>query len=224
MQTAPPDNTDIAASRFLAGLDADWQRLVTLVGPCAIQRREQREPYEALVRAVAHQQLHGNAAAAILTRLMASFPHHGFPSPEQLATADETQLRSCGLSMAKVNAIRGIAAATLAGTVPSSRLAADMSEEELITRLTSLKGIGRWTVEMLLIFSLGRNDVLPVDDFGVREGWRLLKNLPEQPKPKALAVIGEQWKPYRSIAAWYLWQAANLGKRGALMPDKEPVE
>jgi len=224
MHIAPSENKDIEASRFLAGLDEDWQRLVALAGPCGIQRREQREPYEALVRAVAHQQLHGNAAAAILARLMASFPHAGFPSPEQLAAADETQLRSCGMSMAKVTAIRGIAAATLAGTVPSARLAADMSDQELITRLTSLKGIGRWTVEMLLIFTLGRNDVLPVDDFGVREGWRLLKNLPEQPKPKALAVIGEQWNPYRSIAAWYLWQAAALGKSGALISDKEKLQ
>lgn len=221
MQSASHEDIDTQASRFLAGLDADWQRLVTLVGPCAIQRRQAREPYEALVRAVAHQQLHGNAAAAILARLMASFPHDGFPSAEQLVAADETQLRSCGLSMAKVAAIRGIAAATLAGTVPSAQGAAGMSNEELVTRLTSLKGIGRWTVEMLLIFTLGRNDVLPVDDFGVREGWRLLKNLPAQPRPKALALIGEQWKPYRSIAAWYLWQAAALGKSGALLPNKE---
>jgi DNA-3-methyladenine glycosylase II len=221
MQTAAPQYLDLEASRFLAGLDADWHRLVTLVGPCTIQRREQREPYEALVRAVAHQQLHGKAADAILARLMASFPHEGFPSPEQLATADETTLRSCGLSMAKVTAIRGIAAATLAGTVPSANLAASMSDEALIACLTSLRGIGRWTVEMLLIFTLGRNDVLPVDDFGVREGWRQLKNLPEQPKPKALAVIGEPWSPYRSIAAWYLWQAAALAKSGALRTEKE---
>jgi DNA-3-methyladenine glycosylase II len=224
MQTALHEDIDTKARRFLGELDADWQRLVTLAGPCTIQRREQREPYEALIRAVAHQQLHGNAAAAILARLMASFPHTGFPSAQQLAAADETALRSCGLSMAKVAAVRGIAEATLAGTVPSAAVAAGMSDEELITRLTSLKGIGRWTVEMLLIFTLGRNDVLPVDDFGVREGWRLLKNLSEQPKPKALAVIGEQWKPYRSIAAWYLWQAAALGKSGALMRAKEQAE
>jgi len=198
------------ADRFLASTDPDFAALIAKVGPSRLTIDKSREPYEALMSAVAHQQLHGNAAKAILGRVIALFPEHPFPPPDQfLARADE-ELRACGLSAAKLLAMRDIAAKSVSGVVPSRASAARMENEALIERLTSLRGVGRWTVEMLLMFSLGRPDVLPIDDFGVREGYRKLKKLEVQPKPKALGEIGKAWAPYRSTAAWYLWRASEI--------------
>jgi DNA-3-methyladenine glycosylase II len=121
-------------------------------------------------------------------------------------------LRGCGFSGSKIAAIRDIAARRLDGTVPDHETAALLEDGALIERLTTIRGVGRWTVEMLLIFTFGRPDILPVDDFGVREGWRCIQNLAVQPRPKALAALGEAWAPYRSTAAWYLWRAADEGK------------
>jgi len=198
------------ADRFLASTDPDFAALIAKVGPSRLAIDKSREPYQALMSAVAHQQLHGNAAKAILGRVIALFPEHDFPPPDLfLARADE-ELRACGLSAAKLLAMRDIAAKSVSGVVPSRASAARMDNEALIERLTSLRGVGRWTVEMLLMFSLGRPDVLPIDDFGVREGYRKLKRLEVQPKPKALAEIGKAWAPYRSTAAWYLWRASEI--------------
>lgn len=174
----------------------------------------QREPYEALVRAIAHQQVHGRAAEAMLNRLIALFPGQDFPHPEGVLALPEEGLRGCGFSGAKCAAIRDIALKSVGGLVPTRRAAARLPDEELIARLVALRGVGRWTVEMLLIFTLGRPDILPVDDFGVREGYRLAAGLDAQPKPKALAEIGLAWAPYRSAAACYLWRAADLHKEG----------
>jgi DNA-3-methyladenine glycosylase II len=173
-----------------------------------------REPYEALVRAVAHQQVHGRAAEAILGRLLALFPGHDFPPPAAVLALPDAALRGCGFSASKVAAIRDIAARSETGQVPSRRSATRLPDTVLIERLTECRGVGRWTVEMLLIFTLGRPDVLPVDDFGVREGYRVAAGLAEQPKPRDLAAIGEAWAPFRSAAAWYLWRAADLAKEG----------
>jgi DNA-3-methyladenine glycosylase II len=197
-----------AGAAFLAGLDDDWARLVAAIGPCSLKLHAHREPYEALVRAIAYQQLHGKAAEAILGRLTAQFPDAAFPQPENILALDDAVMRACGFSASKIQAIKGIAAATLEGAVPTAAAAQAMSDEALIRQLVTLRGVGRWTVEMLLIFTLGRPDVLPVDDFGVREGWRRLKGLPAQPRPRELAAIGETWSPYRTTAAWYLWRAA----------------
>ena len=165
------------------------------------------------MRAIAHQQLHGRAAQAILARFEALYPADGFPPPELVLASPEIELRACGFSGSKIAAMRAICAAALDGTVPTRRASARLTDEELIERLSSIRGVGRWTVEMLLIFTLGRPDVLPVDDFGVREGYRLLRGLDVQPRPKALAEIGQAWAPFRSIAAWYLWRASDEGKR-----------
>ena len=121
-------------------------------------------------------------------------------------------MRACGFSGSKIAAIRDICAHALKGTVPTLQDAAAFSDEELIRRLSAIRGVGRWTVEMVLISTLGRPDVLPVDDFGVREGWRIIKQLPAQPRPKELAAIGEAWAPWRSTASWYLWRASDEGK------------
>lgn len=171
------------------------------------------EPYEALVRAIAHQQLHGNAARAILARFAALFPGGGFPSPAHVGAVDDAALRGCGFSATKTAAIRDICAHAALGVVPSAAESESLDDETLIARLVCIRGVGRWTVEMVLISALHRPDVLPVDDFGVREGWRVLNGLEVQPKPKALAALGACWAPYRSTAAWYLWRASDEGKK-----------
>jgi DNA-3-methyladenine glycosylase II len=162
------------------------------------------------VRSVAYQQLHGKAAEAILARLIALFPDHAFPPPLLLLQRPDADLRVCGLSAAKVAAAKEIAAKTLDGVVPDRATAAAWSDQALIELLTQLRGVGRWTVEMLLIFSLGRADVLPVDDFAVRQGYRKWQNLAAPPAPRRLAEIGRAWSPYRSTAAWYLWRASEF--------------
>ncbi|MBW8268780.1 DNA-3-methyladenine glycosylase family protein [Caldovatus aquaticus] len=187
--------------------------VIRAVGPCTL-KPVRREPYEALVRAIAHQQVHGRAAEAILGRFLALYPGVPFPTPGMvLATSAET-LRACGFSASKVAAIRDIAEKAAAGVVPTRRSAARLSDAALIERLVAIRGVGRWTVEMLLIFTLGRPDVLPVDDFGVREGWRVAAGLAAQPRPRVLAAIGEAWAPFRTTAAWYLWRAAEAARRG----------
>jgi DNA-3-methyladenine glycosylase II len=195
------------------GRDKKFAALIRRVGPPRLGIQRGRSPYEALMRAIAHQQLHGRAAQAILARFEALYPADGFPPPDLVLASSEMELRACGLSGAKIAAMRAICAAAVDGTVPTRRASARLSDEELIERLISIRGVGRWTVEMLLIFTLGRPDVLPVDDFGVRDGYRLLHGLEVQPKPKALAEIGQAWAPFRSTAAWYLWRASDEGKR-----------
>jgi DNA-3-methyladenine glycosylase II len=201
------------AVAHLVALDPDWENLIARVGRCELQAKPEREPYEALIRAIAHQQLHARAAEAILNRFLAFYSDVSFPSPTSILETDGNILRACGFSAAKVTTIHGIAEKTLDGIVPARSAALTMTDEELISRLVSLRGIGRWTVEMFLIFTLERPDVLPVDDFGVREGWRVMKSLSKQPLPKELFKIGLAWSPYRSTATWYLWQAAEEFKR-----------
>lgn len=199
------------AERKLAQ-DRILKPLVKRIGPCTLVPL-QREPYEALVRAIAHQQVHGRAAEAMLNRFRALHEGEGFPSADFVLALPPEALRGCGFSGSKVLAIQDIAAKTRDGLVPTLEEAAGIPDAALIERLVAIRGVGRWTVEMLLIFTLGRSDILPVDDFGVREGWKLLNGLEAQPKPKELAAIGEAWAPWRSIAAWYLWRAADEGKK-----------
>ena len=196
----------------LAAAHPAFGPLIARVGPCTLQAQP-REPYEALVRAIAHQQLHGRAAELILGRFLAHHSDAAFPTPAAVAAMPDGALRACGFSGAKIAAIRDITAHALDGRVPAGAELADLTDDALIERLVRIRGVGRWTVEMLLIFTLGRPDVLPVDDFAVREGWRLINALPAQPKPRELAAIGQAWSPWRSTAAWYLWRAADEGKR-----------
>ncbi len=195
-----------ASVEFLAGLDDDWAGLVKLVGPCLHDPKAAREPYEALVRAIAYQQLTAKAGDAMIARLKALFPERVFPTPQDLVGVDFEVLRTSGFSASKTATIQAIAAATIAGVIPPREIAVTMDDETLIERMVSIKGVGRWTVEMLLMYSLERLDVLPVDDFGVREGYRVLKSLDEQPKPKALREIAKAWAPHRTVASWYLWR------------------
>ena len=198
-----------SATDYLAKLDADWAQLIALVGPCSFTPKPAREPYEALIRAVAYQQLHAKAGDAILNRLLSIYGHE-FPSPHQLLSASFEALRACGFSAKKIETISGIASAALTGIVPTRTQADLMTDEDLIARLVTLKGIGRWTVEMLLIFTLERMDVLPADDFGVAHGYQRLKKLATAPKRKELSEIAQAWSPYRTIASWYLWRVPKI--------------
>lgn len=191
---------------FLASHDDDWARLIQLVGPCRHDPKAAREPYEALVRAIAYQQLTAKAGDAIIGRLKGLFSHRDFPSPDDLIEAEFDLLRTCGFSANKIATIKAIAQGTVNDVIPTRETAVAMDDEMLIERMVGIKGVGRWTVEMLLMYSLERMDVLPVDDFGVREGYRVLKSLPEQPKPKVLRDISKAWAPHRTVAAWYLWR------------------
>ena len=209
MKKKKPDIKALAG-QHLAAIDSDWAALITAVGDCTHQPKPEREPYEALVRTVAYQQIHARAAEAILGRLLALHPQGLWPTPETLLAMDDTTLRTCGFSTRKTATLKAIAAGAVSGLIPSRTLAEQMPEEELIARLTQLPGIGRWTVEMLLIYTLERIDIFPVDDFGVREGYRLLKKLDQQPNRKTMQEIGLLCSPYRTIAAWYLWRASEL--------------
>jgi DNA-3-methyladenine glycosylase II len=166
-------------------------------------------PFDALAESIAYQQLNGNAAAAIWNRVRALYPKRKRLDPAKvLATPDET-LRAAGLSRAKIAAIKDLAAKTIDGTVPSGRALLRMSDDEIVARLTTVRGIGRWTVEMLLLFDLGRPDVWPVDDYGVRKGFAKTFGKRKLPTPKQLMKHGEKWRPYRSLAAWYFWRAVD---------------
>lgn len=194
------------AADFLSNLDSDWARHVAATGPCRHEAKPAREPYEALVRAIAYQQLHAKAGDAILARLLALTPETAFPSPQQLLATDPELQRDCGFSATKLATIRGIAQATADRVVPTRAEALHLPDDTLIERLISLKGVGRWTVEMFLIYTLERSDILPVDDFGVREGYRRLKGLEKAPTPRQMREIGLAWSPHRTVAAWYLWR------------------
>ncbi len=200
-----------AAETFLSKKCPVMRRLIKTHGPCTLEVNK-RSPYEALVSAVAHQQLHANAAAAILKRLSALFPGGRFPKPGQIVAAEDAALRGCGFSNGKMLAIRDIAAKTLSGHIPTRAAAMKLTDDELIERLVAVRGVGRWTVEMLLIFTLGRPDVFPSDDYGVRSGWRVAAKLEEMPAPKDFRLLAERWQPHRTLAAWYLWRAADADK------------
>jgi DNA-3-methyladenine glycosylase II len=184
-------------------------RLIKKVGPCGWKPDRRRSPFQSLVQAVAHQQLNGIAAKTILGRVKALYPGRAFPTPEDLLGTPDEKLRAAGLSRAKIASIKDIAAKTLEGIVPASRAIARMDNDSIITRLTGIRGVGPWTVEMLLMFKLGRTDILPATDFGVRKGFALTYELKELPTPKDLLEHGERWRPYRSFAAWYLWRALD---------------
>jgi DNA-3-methyladenine glycosylase II len=200
------------AHAHLAKSDPVIRRLIKQAGPCELKPDRRRSPYEALVRAVAHQQLNGIAAETITRRFIALFPGKRFPAPEDLASVTDEQIRAAGFSRAKLAAIRDISAKALDGTVPTRRVIAKWGDDEIVDHLSQCRGVGRWTVEMFLMFTLGRPDVLPADDFGVQNGFRLAYGLDAMPKPKELLAFGEKWRPYRTTACWYLWRAVDLAK------------
>jgi DNA-3-methyladenine glycosylase II len=200
------------ARRHLHKRDPEFRGLIRTVGTFDLVPQKKRSPFESLARAIAHQQLNGTAANTILGRFCALCPEEKFPSPEQILELDPKRIRGVGFSENKTRAVRDLAEKTIAGIVPTTRKLNSLDDEEIIERLTQVRGIGRWTVEMLLIFQLGRPDVLPVDDFGVRNGLRMLQGQDALLTPNLLRAYGERWAPHRSAAAWYLWRATEVLK------------
>ena len=207
----------------LSARDPKLARLIASAGPFTLRLPSVQSPFEALARSIIYQQLHGKAAASIHARLIESFaPICGLgvhPSPEHLLDCPNEQLRGAGLSHNKALALRDLAAKTIDGTVPTLARIRRMSDDAVIEHLVQVRGIGRWTVEMLLIFRLGRPDILPVDDYGVRKGFALTfqrlkpkdKVTPAVlPKPDVMQRRAERWRPFRSVASWYLWRACDL--------------
>jgi len=198
-----------AAELHLAQNDPRFAAIIAKAGRCALKRSKDFEPFQALTRSICHQQLHGKAAETILQRFKDRVGKGDWPTPLQVKRARMTTMRACGLSEAKSLALKDLAKKVLDGTVPSAKVLHTLPEEEIITRLTQVRGIGRWTVEMVLMSHLGRLDVLPVDDFGVRKGFSLLAKKKELVTAKELRIHGERWAPYRTVAAWYLWRVAD---------------
>lgn len=201
------------ALKHLRASDPKLALLIERIGPCRMEVNETHDLFLALARAIVYQQLHGKAAATILQRVCDLFPRsgEGFTARDIMRCADD-KLRGAGLSQNKMLALRDLSAKTLDGTLPKLDELHALDDETIIEKLTSVRGIGRWTVEMLLMFRLGRADVLPVDDFGVRKGFMLAFNKRQMPTPKQLKAYGARWAPYRSVASWYLWRAADETK------------
>jgi DNA-3-methyladenine glycosylase II len=209
----------------LAATGPAMRELIAAVGPCELSPALNQSPFESLVRAVAHQQLQGKAAKAILGRFLALFAPRDFPSPSDILAMEDSVLRAVGFSRSKILAIRDIAAKAAEGIVPTREQAEALSDGELISRLVPLRGVGQWTVEMLLIFSLGRLDVFPLDDFGVRKGMKIAFRLEDMPSKREMLAISEGWRPYRSIGTWYLWRlAANEPRPSRRVAKMRPDE
>ena len=219
---------DVAeACRALAAADPKLGALMERAGPFTLRLQSQHSPFEALLEAILSQQVHASAARAILHRLLTLFGEI-HPSPQLLLLQPDDALRAAGLSRNKMLAVQDLARKTLDGTVPGLAAIRRMSDEEIVERLSSVRGVGVWTVQMLLMFRLGRPDVWPVSDYGVRKGFALTFNRLPKSKPfdatmladmKVMARRGERWRPWRSVAAWYMWRACEFaGKPSALPP------
>lgn len=198
-----------AAVTALRRIDPALGRAIETFGPFAMTRQAMRTPFEALLRAIVYQQLSGRAAGAIHARVLALFDGRP-PTPRALAALSEEQLRGTGLSRAKTAAARDLAAKTIARVVPGTRALRAMPDDEIVARLVQVRGVGRWTVEMLLMSHLARPDVLPATDLGIRRGFARVHGLEELPAPADLLAHGERWRPWRTVASWYLWRAADL--------------
>lgn len=211
---AQPRGFDLDEARaHLGKRDRQLMRWMNRIGPIEPHWRKPWEPVDALARSILFQQLSGKAAATIVGRVEKLVPGGKKLRAESLAALTPEQLRACGVSGAKQRALHDLAEKSLAGVVPSAQEMKYLSDDEIIERLTAVRGIGRWTVEMLLMFRLGRPDVLPVDDLGVRKGAQILRGYEEMPKPRELAELGARWGPYRTLASFYLWRVVEHATR-----------
>ena len=200
------------AIRHLRKSDARFDEWIDRIGPLQLPVPPVREPYVALLESVAHQQLAGAAARAIWARVIGLF-ENGVPCPKRLAEMSEAELRSAGLSRSKALAMKDICARVNAGKIPTTALIAQMSDADIYAQLMEVRGVGAWTVDMLMIFTLCRPDVMPVTDYGVRKGFQVLYRKRALPSPKQLLKFSEKWRPHRSVAALYLWQIAGTAKK-----------
>jgi 3-methyladenine DNA glycosylase/8-oxoguanine DNA glycosylase len=211
------------AVEHLCASDPKLSALIEQVGPCTMQIPHDFSIFYALARSIVYQQLAGSAASAILARVEALFPK-GRMTPANLLAMDDDVLRGAGLSRNKVAALRDLAAKCQDRTVPTKAAMARMSDEEIISRISQVRGIGRWTVEMMLIFRLGRPNVLPVDDYGVRKGMQRLYRMRELPKKDTMRRRARKWEPWCSVASWYMWRCAELPGEKPRVKKKLPVK
>jgi 3-methyladenine DNA glycosylase/8-oxoguanine DNA glycosylase len=195
------------AVRHLCGCDEQLKRLVAETVPFQIDIADAQSPYEVLLESITYQSISGKGAATIFARILALGENGRPPTPEKMLKIPKAKLRKAGLSGAKVAAMKDLARKTIEGIVPTHEQALLLSDEELVKRLVSVRGIGAWTVEMFLIFRLGRPDVLPIHDLGVKKGWCVAYGKKHMPTPKELLKFGERWRPYRTVASWYMWRA-----------------
>jgi 3-methyladenine DNA glycosylase/8-oxoguanine DNA glycosylase len=200
----------IEAHAHLSRIDKPLARLIERVGEFRFRLDECDSVYESLLEAIVYQSIAGKAARVIFSRILALGSNGLCPTPEELLRVSTQKLRKAGLSHAKIAAARDLAQKTIDGVVPTLAEAEKLSDQELVDRLISVRGIGAWTVEMFLIFRLGRPDVLPIHDYGVQKGWALTYRKKAIPKPKELLKFGERWRPYRTVASWYMWRAVEL--------------
>jgi DNA-3-methyladenine glycosylase II len=205
-----------AFRRRLSRVDPVLAGVIRAAGKFTHVPNAEHTPFHALARAIAHQQLNGTAAESIFGRFCGLYAGAALLEAGLVLETPDDKLRAVGLSFAKIASIKDLARKTLDGTVPAYEILHTLADEEIIGRITQVRGIGRWTVEMLLMFRLGRPDILPVDDFGVRNGFRLAYGLGGMPTTRALAEYGARWAPFRSVAAWYLWRAVDLHRAGKL--------
>jgi DNA-3-methyladenine glycosylase II len=197
------------AVRHLRKVDPDLAAAIKSAGPCGLEPTMRHSPFEEVLESIVYQQLSGKAAATIYGRVRALFPPRRVLSPQALLDTPDQALRGAGLSRAKLAAARDLAAKTLEGVVPTAAALRRMPDDEIIERLTAVRGVGMWTVQMLLIFRLGRPDVLPIHDLGIQKGFQKTYRTRQWPKPERIERAGEKWRPFRSVASWYLWRATD---------------
>jgi len=205
----------IAAHEHISKGDARMAEVIRRTGEFQFKLDECESVYESLLEAIAYQSISGKAAATIFARIKALGANGICPTPAEMVKTRIPVLRKAGLSGAKALAMKDLAQKTIDGVVPTLEAARSLSDEELVERLISVRGIGAWTVEMFLIFRLGRPDVLPIHDLGVQKGWAITYRKRKMPKPKELLKFGERWRPYRTVASWYMWRAVHLAGKDA---------
>src|SRR5712664_580290 len=204
------------ATQYLAERDEHLKHLIEETTPFQLKIEAAQSPYETLVEAIAYQSISGKAAATIYGRVKALSATGRAPTPQEMLKLRKPVLRKAGLSGAKILAMKDLAQKSIDGVVPTLEQAQKLSDEELVERLVPVRGIGAWTVEMFLIFRLGRPDVLPIHDLGVKKGWSVTYGKKHMPKPKELLAFGERWRPYRTVASWYMWRACQRAGSAAL--------
>jgi 3-methyladenine DNA glycosylase/8-oxoguanine DNA glycosylase len=214
----------VAAHAHLSRIDKRLAGVIERVGEFRFKLDECDSVYESLLEAITHQSIAGRAAQVIFSRIMALGSDGRCPTPQQLLRVRKPKLRKAGLSHAKIAAVRDLAQKTIEGIVPTIEASQNMSDQELVDRLISVRGIGAWTVEMFLIFRLGRPDVLPIHDYGVQKGYAITYRKKNIPKPTDLLKFGERWRPYRTVASWYMWRAVQLaGPSARKITKAKPV-
>src|SRR5271154_6910053 len=214
----------VEAHAHLSRIDKRLAGLISRVGEFQFKLDECDSVYESLLEAITHQSIAGKAAQVIFGRIKAFGTDGRCPTPQELLRVSKPKLRKVGLSRAKVASVRDLAQKTIEGVVPTIEAAEKMSDQELVDRLISVRGIGAWTVEMFLIFRLGRPDVLPIHDYGVQKGYAITYRKRNMPKPKDLLKFGERWRPYRTVASWYMWRAVHLAGPAARKIKKAPTK